>query len=148
MKKLLILLLLLLLTGCSINMTKDYGKFYKLEDAYNKGIITKDDLLTLAYINNNGNEYNEDIMNDYFKPIEIKENDLTSEILHKIKSTASDSKEEYNSYTVTFYGKYNDAYAIKIKSTLTNIPAVETSYYIDDVYFSFPTYEILLFVLN
>ena len=148
MKKLLILFLLLLLTGCSINMTKDYGKFYKLEDAYNKGIITKDDLLTLAYINNNGNEYNEDIMNDYFKPIEIKENDLTSEILHKIKSTASDSKEEYNSYTVTFYGKYNDAYAIKIKSTLTNIPAVVTSYYIDDVYFLFPTYEILLFVLN
>ena len=147
MKKILVLFILLLLTGCSISMTKDYGKFYKLEDAYNEGIITRDDLLTLAYINNNGNEYNENNINDDFNPKEINENDLTSGILHKIKSTASESKEEYDSYNVTFYGKYNGAYAIKLNSTLFNIPAVETSYYIDGIYFSFPTLEILIFIL-
>lgn len=147
MKKILVLFLLLLLTGCSIN-TKDYGKFYKLEAAYNEGIISRDDLLTLAYINNNGNEYNENNINDDFKPKEINENDLTSVILHKIKSTASESKEEYDSCNVSFYGKYNEAYAIKLSSTLDDIPAVETSYYIDEIYFSFPTLEILIFVLN
>ena len=97
MKKILVLFILLILTGCSISMTKDYGKFYKLEDAYNEGIITRDDLLTLAYINNNGNEYNENNINDDFQPKKINESDLTSGILHKIKSTASESKEEYDS---------------------------------------------------
>ena len=96
----------------------------------------------------NTNEYNENNINDDFQPKKINESDLTSGILHKIKSTASESKEEYDSYNVTFYGKYNGAYAIKLNSTLFNIPAVETSYYIDGIYFSFPTIEILIFILG
>ena len=43
MKKILVLFILLLLTGCSISMTKDYGKFYKLEDAYNAALALESD---------------------------------------------------------------------------------------------------------
>ena len=57
-------------------------------------------------------------------------------------------KEKYADAVEEFYGKYNEAYAIKLSSTLVDIPAVETSYYIDEIFFSFPTLEILIFVLN
>ena len=44
------------------------GRFYTLKEAYNGGLISKADLMSIAYYHNGGRQYNEEIMGEDFVP--------------------------------------------------------------------------------
>ncbi len=44
------------------------GKLYTLQEAYDSGWLTKDDLMSIAYYHNGGREHNEDIMTEDYAP--------------------------------------------------------------------------------
>lgn len=143
----LLISLFVVLTGCS-NKTKDYGKFYGLKDAYENEILTYEDLLSIAYYNNDGISGNERVMSSDFKPKSIDVT-LSDQLIHKIKSTIAKSSKEYDAYSVyAFYGIYHDVVVLKLSSSLESIPAVETEEYIEDIHFIYPTYSITVFVEN
>lgn len=136
-------ILLITLVGCTYN----YGEVYTLQEAYEKELLTYDDLLNIAYLNNGGNYYNEDLYPNDFEPILI--DNLSENQIHKIKSTMSKTNEEYNSYSIkAYYGTYNGAIVFKISSFLYNIPTVETKENVGGLNFIYPSYNIKVFFEN
>ncbi|MGM9970789.1 MAG: hypothetical protein ACI35W_00055 [Anaeroplasmataceae bacterium] len=140
-----ILFILFVLTGCS-SKTKDYGKFYDLKDAYDNNVISYDDLLSIAYHNNGGREGNEEYIPLEFIPKAI-DNVISKDLKRKIISTKANSAEEYDSYSITsYYGTYNDAIIIKMRSSLYEITTDVTTLYVEGIKFVFPTESITVFV--
>lgn len=131
------------LVGC----THNYGEIYTLEEAYEKGILKYDDLLSIAYYNNDGIIYNEALFPSDFKPKLI--DNLNKNQIHRIKSTMAKSREEYNSYSIaSYYGTYNRAIVFKIDSSLENIPTVETEENVGGIVFHYPSNKIKVYIEN
>ena len=130
----LIICCLLLLSGCS--KTKNYGKFYSIKEAYELGIITHHDLMSIAFYNNDGRRFNEDCISEDFTPNE--KGKLTKYLEHKIKAIASESAKEYNSYNISaYFGTYGKAIAVKLENSLSNSPAVERKETANNIIFNF-----------
>lgn len=143
----LLMSLLILFTGCSYK-TKDYGEFYSLNDAYENGILTYEDLLSIAYYNNGGISGNEGSMSSDFKPKPI-DGSLSDKDIRKIKSTKAKTDEEYDAYSIdAFYGIYHNAVVLKLSNSLEDIPAVVSEEYVEGIHFIYPTYSITVFVEN
>lgn len=124
---------------------KNYGTFYSVEEAYKGGLINYEELLSLAFYQNKGTSSNEKIMGEHYTPISIMPTQLEEEMIHKIKATKATTKKEYDSFEVyDYFGTYDGAIAIKIKSSLSDIPAVVTKIIVDGILFVYPTYTMCL----
>lgn len=60
-----VLLLGISVAGCGY---KPHGTFYSLQEASDNGLLTRDDLLSIAYYNQNGTWGNEEVMGESFEP--------------------------------------------------------------------------------
>ena len=129
----------------SFPSVEDYGSFYNLEEIYETGKLSYNDLLNIAYYNNDGIFYNEDSYNNLNL---IKKNLLNLEIKNMIKSSYAKTIEEYNSLTIYYYGMYNDYYAIRIDSSLKSEASILVTKVIDDVNFVYSGRSIELFKLD
>ncbi len=47
------------------------GSFCTLQEAYDAGFLTQDDLMSIAYYHNEGREYNEEIIPEDFQPVPL-----------------------------------------------------------------------------
>lgn len=145
-----ILYILICLASCgSLNDSdktleiKEYGTIMNLAKAYEEEILSYDDLLQIAYDNNNGKEYNESQFPENFTPKNHIE--LGEEIKNKILLTLQ-SKEDGEYSIDSFYGSYGNAYIIKYNNKLDNILNVVSYETIAEVYFFYPTYPIMVFL--
>ena len=123
MKKLICLLLTLLMSvgclcACRDDKNEPPGEFYSLEEAYEKGWISKNDLINIAYYKN-GNKLFEEVEN--FTPSPKNPETLSEETENAIKETLvyitnqdnSNTKATKNDFEIfKYYGTYNDVVAI------------------------------------
>ncbi len=106
------------------------GEFYTLQEAYDAGWLTQEDLKSIAYYHNGGTEGNEEIMGEDYQP-----QPKTPEVIDKM--TELSIKQAYiNCYKLGGYGKpsgvtvknyfgsYNGCYAVVTESIYVNFPAV------------------------
>ena len=57
------------LVGCTNNETLEDGEFYTVTQAYEKGYLTREQVMSIAYYNNNGCRGNEEIMVEDYQPL-------------------------------------------------------------------------------
>lgn len=100
-------------------MPKKYGEFYSLQEAYDNGLLTKDDLKSIAY-------YHSGYLEEGFIPTPLYPEKLSESTENKIKQTwayeknceASNSEivkyTSLNSLSVRYNGTYNGAIAVVI----------------------------------
>jgi len=96
------------------------GTFYSLQEAYDEGLLTYDDLRTLAYGNGLNNE-------DGFVPIPKTPGVLSTEIENAIKYNYMyyiQCKDEKHVQIEYYGGTYGDCVAVVIESCLTSISVV------------------------
>ena len=74
---------LVVLSGCG-----NYGTFYSLTEAYEEGLITYEDLLSIAYYKNGGTRRNETLMGEDYEP--IPKEPLDEEVEWRIKETVAE----------------------------------------------------------
>lgn len=100
---------------------KELGPFYSLQEAYHYGLLTQEDLKSIAYYHNGGRTYNEGIMSEAYTPAPKAPEVLNAETEIEIKSAAAEEyREKYNikfaeadGFTITqYYGTYNDCIAV------------------------------------
>ncbi len=106
---------------------QSFGEFYSLQQAYDSGLLTQDDLKSIAYYYNGGIEGNEETMGVDFQP-----QSMTPEILDKI--TEFSIKQTYCNYLheeraepsgvtlVNYCGVYNGCYAVVLDSIYIAYP--------------------------
>ena len=135
MKKILIIVVLSLLlsVGCT---RKDSSHIYSINDAYECGLISKDDLKLLAeYYNSVQNDQN---MNSYSVE-QLNENEIK-----RIKKTYLNEyiKKDYPFAKISdvlitnYYGKYGNCVALDIKASIIKIDVlVLEEYALDDIVF-------------
>ena len=144
MKKLICLLLTLLMSvgclcACRDDKNEPPGEFYSLEKAYEKGLITKNDLMNIAYYQN-GNKLFEEVEN--FTPSPKNPETLSEETENAIKETLvyitnqnnSNTKATKNDFKIfKYYGTYNDIVVIMISSIYANYMTVVSYENIDGI---------------
>ena len=117
------------------------GEFYSLEKAYEKGLITKNDLMNIAYYQN-GNKLFEEVEN--FTPSPKNPETLSEETENAIKETLvyitnqnnSNTKATKNDFKIfKYYGTYNDIVVIMISSIYANHMDVVSYENIDGITF-------------
>ncbi len=95
-----ILLLCFSLGVVACNEPEKEGKFYSLEKAYEDGLITREDLLNIAYYHGDA-EHNPDELNDSFIPKELGELDEQTSL--KIRTDLAELFNEMDSSTEKVY---------------------------------------------
>ena len=115
------------------------GKLYTLQEAFNQGFITENDLKSIAYYNNGGRENNEDKIEEDFVPQPLNPKTIPADIQKSIKSDYIYYNEKLDNKTKDsevkikyYYGKYNDSYIVILKGPF--------GYTADDKYFSVDGY--------
>ena len=141
MKKLLAVLLATMLLGVgALGLAgcgpKTYGTFYTLQEAYDNGYLTREDLMSIAYYHHNGREYNEKTMPEDYAPIPKEPPELGEEISWKIREAAAKELQQAETGAVPeaeaegmsvekYYGTYNGSVAVIIGQSYYSYPAVE-----------------------
>lgn len=106
------------IAGCA---PQTYGTFYTLEEAYEAGILTHDELMSIAYYHNGGTRGNEAIMGEDYVPIPKDPQELSEETSWKICETAAyNYRREYENAEasaddfkiIRYHGTYGDCVAI------------------------------------
>lgn len=141
------------------------GSFYTLQEAYDNGWLTRDDLMSIAYYHhkntmNDGYMFNSDLMGEDFKPIDNFPDSLSKQLELSIRKTRLNSlNAEYSTDEFTlenvgissYYGSYNGGVAIRMYyaedgvSTSTCWAVNKT---IDDVEFYYSSYTEYFRTLN
>ena len=57
------------LVGCTNNETLEDGEFYTVTQAYEKGYLTREQVMSIAYYYNNGRKGNENVMSKNYTPV-------------------------------------------------------------------------------
>lgn len=86
-----------IMTGCGDEQSTEeevVGTFYSLQEAYDKGLLTQGDLISIAYYHHNqtlgsssGMEFNTELMGDNYHPIEKSPKKLSKKLEYSIKQT-------------------------------------------------------------
>ena len=76
-----------LVAGCTPEQQYAVGNFYSLEEAYENGWLTRDDILRIAYYYNQGTEGNEELMGENYAPEPMVPEMLDEERVNQIKRT-------------------------------------------------------------
>ena len=100
------------------------GRFYSLQQAYDKGLLNKADLMNIAYYHNGGRQYNEEIISENYVPIPKYPEKLESEIEKAIRQTYWEQYYKANNpYDIkiddivignSYYGIYNNCVIVKV----------------------------------
>ena len=123
-KKILIIVLsliviLVLVYFVGFSKTRDYGQTYSIEEVYENGDISYEDLKSLAYYQNDGINNNDDILDNNYQPHEIGSLGLFHK--YQLKATLSNKFIEYYQIDIKYYGTYNGYIAYTY--TLPNLSA-------------------------
>ena len=121
MKRLLAFLLTLITLGClgliGCKKRQAIGKFYTLQEAYEQGFLSENDLKSIAYYNNGGRENNEDKIGEDFVPQPLNPKTIPDDIQKNIKSDYIYYNEKLDNKTKDsevkiddYYGEYNNCY--------------------------------------
>lgn len=121
MKKLLAILLTLTTLGClglsGCKKRQTIGKFYTLQEAFDQGFLTENDLKSIAYYNNGGRKNNEDKIEEDFVPQPLNPKTIPADIQKSIKSDYIYYNEKLDNKTKDsevkiddYYGEYNNCY--------------------------------------
>ncbi len=110
------------LVGCTNNETLEDGEFYTVTQAYEKGYLTREQVMSIAYYNNNGCRGNEEIMVEDYQPLPKIPEELRKETDKAIINSFYNSQfweryEEHFKKTDIFYeyfGTYDNAIALKV----------------------------------
>ena len=96
-------------------ISSNTGTFYSLQEAYDNGWLTQEDLMSIAYYHNDGRVYNEDIMPEDYVPQTKMPEVLSDETQLKIISAIYNVEDaETVDITITeYYGTYGDCIAVK-----------------------------------
>ena len=135
MKRLLAILLTLTTFGClglsGCKKRQAIGKFYTLQEAFDQGFLTENDLKSIAYYNNGGRENNEDKIEGDFVPQPLIPEKISADLQKSIKSDyiyyGMDLNNTNNESKITikrYYGKYNGCYVMTIKGPNEYIAAM------------------------
>lgn len=133
-------LLLFSLVACSVSKEDGMGTFYSLRDAFDKNIVTQDDLKNIAYYLNGNSD------DDTFIPTPLSPTYLSDEVEKSIKLTAvyelhtrgENSKPEATVEDITiigYYRTYNDYIAVRLNDSFSDYPNVVHEMVIADVTF-------------
>ena len=76
-----------LVAGCTPEQQYAVGNFYSLEEAYENGWLTQEDILSIAYYYNQGAEGNEALMGESYAPEPTAPEMLDEERANQIKRT-------------------------------------------------------------
>lgn len=147
--------ILVIALGCFVGCDPTpSGTFYTLQEAYEGGLLTREELMSIAYYHNGGRQYNEEIMGEEYTPIPKEPAELSEETSLQIRNTAAwelrhaETDALPNATTDGFqvqnyYGSYRGAVAVIITCSYYNYPAVELdiSYEIGGVVVHYWTYE-------
>ena len=128
------------------------GSFYTLQEAYDAGYLTKEEIMSIAYYHNGGRVYNEDIMSEDYTPIPKVPQALSENVSYKIRETVASELRRSNIKNakadgvniIHYYGTYDGAVAvIATHSYLGDSPAVavDSSYSVAGVIFHYWTYN-------
>ena len=131
MKKLLAMLLATMLLGAGaiglVGCGSKYGTLYTLQEAYDNGYLTREDLLNIAYYNGD-QERNESALQN-FEPTPIGE--LSEEISLKIREYVAEryrndgsepAATAENIFIKNYLGCYNGYYAVRFTDNLFQYP--------------------------
>ena len=69
-----------ILAGCAPEAS---GDFYSLQEAYEAGYLTKEEIMSIAYYHNGSRVYNEEIMSEEYTPIPKTPQELSEETSKK-----------------------------------------------------------------
>lgn len=122
---------------CFAGCNKPTGKFYSLEESYEKGLITVEQLQEIAEYHNDGK--------DCPTPLDDK-------IANAIKETAASDTRKYEKYfevkaseftILHYYGNYNNCYVVMIGNPYFDYPEVAIDEWVDvgGVQFHIRTHE-------
>lgn len=130
--------ILFFLLSCSGQHDFKKGEFYSLEDLYNKGIISSDDLLNIVFWNNLGDVYdknNQLVDESEYKIYELSPLDepVKKDIIENYKvillekyQDESDIKENIDLLNISVYcGYYSGYYAIRFNEIFDRATAIE-----------------------
>ena len=124
-------------TACA---PKKYGEFYSLQEAYDKGLLTREDLLNIAYLNNGYTE-------EGFTPSRLNPEKLSEDTENKIKETIAYELRRSNShknatekdvFIKKYFGTYNGSVAVLYTTKFSWYYDAEYQKYIAGVHFVFP----------
>jgi len=147
-----------MLVGC-----KKEGKIYTLQEAYDMGLIDRDDLMHISYFLRNDGKVSIRNANGEIERIEFTpkiDKPKLSDLDEKIKEDMKDAhyrkhkdffdglKNPKIDRVVGFLGKYKKAYAVTIQSTLDKITGVIIREEVAGVLFSTMTRNIQIFAYN
>ena len=86
-----------------------YGVVCDLQTAYDYGVLTRDDLISIAYYQNSGRHHNEDIMSEDYTPQPKNSETMGDDVRRKIVETLKYDKGYQTIFA--YYGCYNGIYA-------------------------------------
>lgn len=142
-----LLMSLCLLCACG-GEPKALGTFYTLQEAYENGWLTQDDLMSIAYYYHGGRDYNEDIMDEDYEPAAKMPETLGKTTDKAIRQTYwNDCFGESNPNNITldsivigkpYYGSYNGCIAVKVWCNAFGINTVIYEETVAGVYFFYP----------
>lgn len=133
--------------GCDVgsdNFGKISGAFYTMEEAYEAGYLTREDLMSIAYYHNGGREYNENCMPESYQPAPMQPEEIDMATANAIKDEyIEEFRPDYEAtrediFIDHYYGCYNGAFAVIISDNFSGFPGVIDFVEIDGVTFYYP----------
>ena len=133
--------------GCDVgsdNFGKISGAFYTVEEAYEAGYLTREDLMSIAYYHNGGREYNENCMPESYQPAPMQPEEIDTATANAIKDEyIEEFRPDYEAtredvFIDHYYGCYNQAFAVIISDNFSGFPGVIDFVEIDGVTFYYP----------
>lgn len=115
-----VLLICAMAAGCD---PRAYGEFYTLDEAYELGLLTREELMSIAYYYNFGTRYNEEVMGEDYVPIPKAPEALSKRTADRISSTAAyeyrfdhpaEEAEPEGFPIIEYYGTYGDCVAVML----------------------------------
>lgn len=100
--------------------TSSHGTFYSLNDSYELGFITQDDLQRIADFHNNL-QFPDSLSDDVAKSIKKS---AAYEARHSLQNFVSNAKADDYSI-IQYYGCYNGCYVVMLNEPYFDFPAVE-----------------------
>ena len=125
MKKKILVTVIFLITAFSMLMCgceRKHGEFYTLQEAYDNGLLTKENLEEIAYYVNNSLSYPEALDGKIEKKIK---NDMAYEIRHAEKAAVKNAKPD-GVRVFWYYGEYSDCYIVRLINDYWLLPAGES----------------------
>ena len=129
--------------------------FYTLTVAYEKSMLSYYDLLNLAYYNNDGRRYNEEIIAEDFKPAQIIPNELNMLLQNAIKRTYINvwlqkldkvvpTIEDVE--IIKYFGTFNGCVAVTVRDNFSGVAGVETGDYVAGVRFVYSSPADIIYI--